>query len=365
MKKRILFINNSSKVGIGTSTVLLQLIDYLHNEFDIAVVSDKQTLQLPDALDRVHIPHCALPDRFVQYLPAVVKVILRGKFDLIYANGSNERSRGAFWASRLTHKPFIWHIHESLRSSTYSHTFRFADAVIANSHDTAERIRRYANGTNPIVIHNGVTIKHFDLDKQISKNIIDLELDLKPDWMRVINVGRICQDKNQVDVINIAVQVLVQYPNTYFIILGNNQDPDYLIELKNIVKQKNLQKNIIFHDYASNVGDYLCSSDLMLHTALREPQGLVILEAMAAKLPVVAYKVGGVGESIVDGETGFLLPPGDVNGLAQVVCRLLGSQDERQRMGILGYQRAKDNFSTENMAQSVRIVINTALENQD
>ena len=100
VNKRILFINNSSSLGIGTSTILLLLLKYFHNEFDCAVVSDKHSVQLPETLKKLPIRHYALPDRFIFYLPSLVNLILRGKYDLVYANGSNERSRGRVLGSK-------------------------------------------------------------------------------------------------------------------------------------------------------------------------------------------------------------------------------------------------------------------------
>ena len=361
IKKRILFINNSSNLGIGTSASLLLLLNYLHDVFDCAVVSDRHSSQLPKALEKLSIRHYALSDRFVLYLPALVKVILHGKYDLIYANGSNERSRGAFWAAKITGRSLIWHIRESLNSRKYVHTIHFANRVIANSNDTAERLRKFAAVPNPIVIPNGVDIREFDIDRSLARNRMDVGLGLEPDWLRIINVGNICPRKNQVDVISVAQEVVSHFPKTYFIMVGATEQ-DYLSELKSKVEQFDIQKNVLICDYTPDMGYYLCGSDLMLHTAVREPQGRVLLEAMAARLPVVAYNVGGVGEAVLDGQTGFLQPFGDLDGMARAVCRLITDPSERVHMGESGYRRVKENYSAENTAQSVREIINQVLE---
>jgi glycosyltransferase involved in cell wall biosynthesis len=110
----------------------------------------------------------------------------------------------------------------------------------------------------------------------------------------------------------------------------------------------------VFSNYSPGVIEILQGCDLMLHVSKKESQGRILLEAMSAGLPAVAYNVGGVGEAILNGETGILLPFGDVKGLVQAVCRLIGNQDERQQMGNAGHQRVNDNFSAEKTAQSVR-----------
>lgn len=359
---RVLFINNTSKMGAGTSQSLLLLIRYLAADFQFSVVSTRESSELPQALAVYGIAHYALHDRTILYLPQLIGLIQREKIDLIYANNSSGRARMAFWASRLTCRPIIWHIRESLKSSRYARIIRFADGVIANSNDTAERLRKFAGIPNPIVISNGIDIQDFNLDRQLARNKLGIALGLEPDWTRVINVGRICTRKNQADVISVAREIVAHSPKTYFIIVGVAEQ-NYLNDLKDRVEQLGLRRNVFFCDYTHDIGYYLYGSDLMLHTSSRESQGRVLLEAMAARLPVVAYRVGGVGESIVDQETGFLLPFGDVNGLAQAIFSLIDDPDKRKCMGESGHQRVKEFFSAEKTAQAVREVINQVLQN--
>lgn len=348
-------------MGTGTAASLLLLIKYLGQDFDVAVVSDRHSKMLPDALAKLQAPHYGLRDRAILYLPSLIWTILRGKFDLIYGNGSNQRSRGAYWATRLTRRPFIWHVRESLRGRKYDRTIRFADAVIANSQDTAERIRKFTNFPDPIVVKNGVDIQLFERDKQVAKDILGADLGLNHDWARVINLGRICRDKNQMEVVEIAAQVVKTFPETYFIIVGNIFELDYLAQIKYAIEQKDLKRNVILHDYTSKVSDFLCGCDLMIHTSTKESQGRVILEAMAARLPVVAYQVGGVSEAVIAGKTAFLLPFGDRDGLVKAVRKLLGDSYTREQMSEGGYRHVKSNYSAETTAQAVREIISQVL----
>ncbi len=249
----------------------------------------------------------------------------------------------AFWAAKITQRPLIWHIRESLKNRKYAQTIRFADRVIANSKDTAGRLRKMADVPNPIVIPNGIEIQNFSLDKKLARDKLGNLLGLEPDWTRLINVGRICPQKNQADVIKVASKVVADFPRTYFLMVGAAEQ-DYLRDLKSKVEMLGLQMNVFFYDYTPDITDYICGSDIMLHTASRESQGRVLLEAMAARIPVVAYNVGGVREAVLDGQTGFLQPFGDIDGLTRIVCRLIGDPTERTRMGESGYQRVKRNF---------------------
>lgn len=357
MKKRILCINNKSKVGIGTSTILLQVVKRLHNEFDIEVISDKHSAQLKEALEKLNVSHHALPDRIIFYLPTLILLIVFGKFDLVYGNGSNERSRGAILAAKITGRPFIWHIHESLRSSAYAGTIQFADAVIANSKDTAERLCKYAQVKSPIVIGNGIELENFKVDRRKARSFVNKELDLQEDWVRIITLGNVISYKNQLDVIRVAAKVVIRFPKTYFIIRGNIIDLQYYDEIRKMITEFGLLNNVLLCGYTNMIGEYLSGSDLMLHTSQKESQGLVILEAMASRLPVVAYNVGGVGESIINGETGYLLPDGDVDGLTEAVLNLIEDPDLRKCMGEAGYQRVSQHFTSSMSVNAIREVV--------
>jgi glycosyltransferase involved in cell wall biosynthesis len=73
-----------------------------------------------------------------------------------------------------------------------------------------------------------------------------------------------------------------------------------------------------------------------------EPFGLVALEAMISGRPVIASRIGGLSDTVVDGETGLLVPPGDATALAKALRRLLDDQDLREQMGLAGRQRSED-----------------------
>jgi glycosyltransferase involved in cell wall biosynthesis len=77
------------------------------------------------------------------------------------------------------------------------------------------------------------------------------------------------------------------------------------------------------------------------------------VEAMAMERPVVAYGDGGVPEVVVDGETGLLVPPGDVAALAQAVVRLVRDRPQREALGRAGRERVLARFTAEAMARRV------------
>lgn len=316
---------------------------YLSPHFDITVVSDRESEELPGALSKLGIPHFAYYDRSILFLPQLIWHILTSKIDLVYGNNLSGRTRVAYWAARLTRRPYIWHVRESVRENDPRvKEIHRAEAVIANSEDTAGRLRRYASVKTPIVIPNGVELETYELDKESCRQQLIEKLDVSQDSIFVINMGRICEQKNQPESVKVGINVLRSFPQTHFLFLGDIQDSDYLQLMNREIYTSEYQNHFHIFGHINDFIPYLLASDILLHTASWEPQGRVILEAMAARLPVVAYQVGGVGEAVVQGETGFLRPVGNIDGLATDLKKLIEDKNLRVQFGQAGFVRVTD-----------------------
>ncbi len=105
--------------------------------------------------------------------------------------------------------------------------------------------------------------------------------------------------------------------------------------------------DVIFLGKHTPVEELLACSDLFLLPSESESFGLAALEAMACGSPVIATAVAGLPEVVEDGETGFLHPLGDVEGMARSACRLLGDDSLWTRFSEAGQRRARDEFSAD------------------
>jgi glycosyltransferase involved in cell wall biosynthesis len=102
--------------------------------------------------------------------------------------------------------------------------------------------------------------------------------------------------------------------------------------------------------------------DILAHTQVTpEPVGLVLREAMAMGVPVIASDTGGTRELIIDGRTGFLVPPGNAQALAEATIRLLGEARTADEMGLAGRQRVEKMFTLDRQIQAVQRVWGEAL----
>jgi len=95
---------------------------------------------------------------------------------------------------------------------------------------------------------------------------------------------------------------------------------------------------------------YYNAADIFISTPWYEPFGITPLESMACGTPVIGANVGGIKYSVVDGETGFLVPPNDPDALAEKVNLLISNPDLQQQMKKAAIQRVKENFTWQKVA---------------
>ena len=105
----------------------------------------------------------------------------------------------------------------------------------------------------------------------------------------------------------------------------------------------------------------LCSFDLFMLSSRREGICNSLLEAMAMGLPVVTTDAGGTRELVLDGQTGYIVPQGDVDGLAHAIIKLINDAALRQRMGHAGRERVEDEFSFRRRLQRIEALYTAVL----
>jgi glycosyltransferase involved in cell wall biosynthesis len=113
------------------------------------------------------------------------------------------------------------------------------------------------------------------------------------------------------------------------------------------VRASDLNQHVRLLGRRADIPDILADADIFVLASHWEGMPGAIMEAMAAQLPVVATRVGGIPELVVEGETGLLVPPGDAAALATALKRLLTNPDLRRRMGQAGHQRITTHFRLE------------------
>jgi len=122
------------------------------------------------------------------------------------------------------------------------------------------------------------------------------------------------------------------------------------LQLEEMAEKFNLKDEVRFFGFVADTAAFLSKVDIFVLPSLYEGLGVAALEAMAAGKPVIASRVGGLTELVIDAETGFLVPTQDGAALAKAIAVLAGDRAMAQRMGARGAERVRSHFTLERMA---------------
>ena len=126
---------------------------------------------------------------------------------------------------------------------------------------------------------------------------------------------------------------------------NSSEESAYLHQLKDQVQRLGIDHRIHFLGFRSDIPSIMKGLDLLVLPSLIEGFGRVLIEAMAMAKPVVATQVGGPEEVVVNYETGFIVPPGDLEALYKSMASLTEKPDMARVMGIKGRERVEKHFS--------------------
>jgi glycosyltransferase involved in cell wall biosynthesis len=364
---RILFIFPFSAHG-GPTYRLLRLIAHFRRKHMVAAVVPGEGSIVQD-LEQMDIPVYRTGSQGLsrRATPWLCRLIRQEGFDLVYGTSYRTGMRNALIAAKLTGRPFVWHINEMLKEVRSEHWrralfLRFADLIIADSEACARSVRRHASGKNVQVVYNGIDPDEFELDTADAKQHVHRVLGVPAEQLVILNAGLVCPRKGQEYGVEAAVEILKEVPAVTFAFLGGlDLDPEYANGLTTRVSKRGLEDRIQFLGFRDDFASFAAGSDVFLHTAAQDPHPLVVLSAMAASLPVVAFAVDGLVEQVVDGETGYLVPFGDVEAMVVALRQCLASPSLRQRLGESGRQRVQAMFTAEEMGRRVGALVDRLL----
>ncbi len=238
--------------------------------------------------------------------------------------------------------------------------WRRVDAGIAIS----EAMRRFAIDVEGApadkiaVVHYGLEYRWLsDSEMQAALCQLRAELKLADDTLLVGMVCRLVEQKGIRYALEALRRIRVDYPGAHLVIAG---DGDLQAELRRLASALGIADRVHWLGWRRDASDLMAAFDVLLAPSLWEGFGLVLLEAMARRTPVIASRVSAIPEVVVDGETGVLISPRDVDALAAAMRRLLGDRALRKHMGLLGAARLEERFSIERMVAGTLAVYHGA-----
>lgn len=195
-------------------------------------------------------------------------------------------------------------------------------------------------------IHYGIAAPTRPIDREAASAALRDELGIDPNAPVVGFVGRLIWQKGMVYGLQGFARVLLKRPDARLIVVGDGRLRG---KLESRARRYGIGGKVLFLGWRTDVPSLMAGFDIFLLPTLQEGFGLVLLEAMAARTPVVASAVSAVPEIVVSGETGLLVPPRDPAALSEALLALIDDPPLRQHMGLLGEDRLETAFSAERM----------------
>jgi glycosyltransferase involved in cell wall biosynthesis len=277
---------------------------------------------------------------------ALQRLVERHRAEIVFAHVSKAHLYASL-AARRAGVPYLWWQHESASQKPLMQALSArlpARVVVCSSHWTAAR-QGHPRGARVQVIHPGPELDppppaHAHTASAGGTAVIGV-------------VGRLQRWKR----VELAVEAMRHVhrtePAAILRIIGGTTpgiDEGYGEELRARAEQAGITGAVEFRGHVTDVRAELAEVDVLLHTARCEPFGLVMVEAMAQHVPVVAVSEGGPLEILRDGVDG-LLAPDEPEALASRVLELISDPRRRTRMGSQGSERARELFSAQQMAE--------------
>jgi glycosyltransferase involved in cell wall biosynthesis len=165
--------------------------------------------------------------------------------------------------------------------------------------------------------------------------------------------GRLVRLKGYLDLLRAALLLRPAHPDVRVEIAGDGPERP---ELEREARRLGLEHHIRFLGWQADLRASMRRWQIFAQPSVEEGFGIAALEAMAAGLPVLATRVGGLPELVEDDVTGILLPPGDPPALAHALARLLGNPATRRAMGNAARERARTHFSPDRMVEATAAI---------
>ena len=375
---RVLFVHQSSDL-YGSDRVLLDIAQAVAQAGGEAIVALPGAGPLPQALRAVGIEVHALTDaqvlklsrasmtaggalRLVAAAPAALAALDRcvgaRRIDLVHSN-TRAVLGGALWARRhgVRH---LWHVHEiverpRLAARAFPWLLRWlADDVVCNSHAT----RRWLTESQPAlaarskVVWNGVdptALLHVDAAGAAALQALREHFRPAGARLAIGLVGRINRMKGHALLLDASERLLtLGFKGFSIVFVGSPPlgQEHFLTQLQERIAISPLRDRVVVKPYMEYVAQAFAALDIVcVPSTEAEAFGLVAVEAMAAGRPVVAARIGGLPEVVIDGSTGSLHAPGDAEALAARLRILLDDPQLRHDFGLAGRARFQLEFT--------------------
>jgi glycosyltransferase involved in cell wall biosynthesis len=342
--------------------------------FDVEVLCGPQTGSEGSIIEEVrdrNIPLTILPELVREVNPfkdlsalwKLYRLMRSNGFTIVHTHSSKAGVLGRI-AARLAGTPIIvhtvhgWSFHDHMAPLTkkiYVTLERlaaaFTDAMIVVAERDIRKGQKEGIGRRGQfhLIRSAIPLDEFQPDGA-NREVSRAELGLPQNVPVLGNVGRFSPQKNPLDWIKIAGILGNKLPDCHFLLVG---DGPMRVEVENELAAQKISDRTILTGLRRDVPNMMAAMDVFLLTSLWEGLPRVIPQAMAMRLPIVAYRVDGTAEIIQNGETGYLCTPGKISGVADHCLNLLSNPALRLQLGQNGRELATREFNVQHMVNQI------------
>lgn len=344
----------------GSERQMIQMVTLLHESGDyrVHVASLSTGGVLRPLVERLEVPIIDLPltsfydANMVRQTRQFVSYLKQHQIAIVHSHDFYSNIFGMMGAAlagvrgRIASKRETTGTRSRTQSTVERNAFRLAHAVVANASAVKDQlINEGLRGNKIAVIYNGLDLTRFPQNGTADDALRRVNLETirgRPVITMVANFEYRVKDHPML--LRTAKRVVSEVPEAVFVIAGEGILRE---ETEKLAADLGVRESCLFTGRCANVPDLLTASDICLLTSQAEGFSNSILEYMAAGRAVVATNVGGAGEAIVEGETGYLVNSGDDRTMAERIVELLRNPERRASMGLNGRRVVEERFSCE------------------
>jgi len=275
----------------------------------------------------------------------VAELLKKHRTELLHAQHSTAHALGlmAAWWARVPAFAVTRRVVFPLKKNVFSrlkYLSRRIDGYVAISEAVKNELSKAGVGPERIEIIPSVMNQRDGTPQD--RLDVRRELRLAAERPLITTIANYADFKGQDYLVQAAVDVVKKFPGAQFLLAGRDTE-----KLQPLVDQSGLTASIRLTGFRTDVPRLLAASDIFVLPSLQEAAGTALREAMAAGLACIGTNVGGIPESIADGETGLLVPPADAGALALAILRLLENPQKTRTMAVRGRAFVRENFTLE------------------
>ncbi|MFM8332773.1 MAG: glycosyltransferase [Candidatus Methylumidiphilus sp.] len=293
-------------------------------------------------------------EKGMKFMGSLRKIIRYEKPDFLHIHG-RPGDGWAAWAGKLEKKPLVYSLRVDVRPNVLQRYLKYSlcSQVITMSQSIRKTLQEARVAEDKLVpIAAAVDSARFKPGRE-QRDVFLTQYSIRSEGPVLGVAAQWIASKGISTFFGALPAVIAKHPGTRALVFGRGPLKD---ELTRELNRRGLEKYVRLVGFVPDLENVLPHLDLLVHPALDEGMGVVLLEASACGVPIVASRVGGIADIVRDRFNGFLVKPGDSLGLARHIVDLWEDQDQWRLFGRTGREIAVENFGIERLVNAHRDV---------